>query len=224
MAQTPLYENWHLGGFIVTMANGHRSIDRGTILAGQSAILQAGVVLGQLPPSAAAAVANGAGANGANTGNGTFGTIVPQAGYKPGNYGLKMLTATTFSVTDPDGVALANGATGTAYTSAGLNFTLTAGGTAFVAGDGFLIAGTGVGAYKPYLATAVDGSGMPAGILYGAVDATTATVGSTNPHAAIVVRDCEVNASELIWDASLSAAEITTALALLSAKKRIVAR
>jgi hypothetical protein len=224
MAQTPLSEVWHTAGFLISQAAGHRSIDRGTIVAGQAAILQAGTVVGQAGPATITTSADGGGAAGANTGNGTFGTITPGAGYKPGNYVLKMLTATTFSVADPTGIALANGTTGTAYTSTGIGFTLTAGGTAFVAGDGFLIFGSGAGAYKPYLPTATDGSGVPSGILYSSVDATTATVGSTNPHAAIVVRDCEVNASELLWDASLNTAAITDAIAIMAANCGIVAR
>ncbi len=38
---------------------------------------------------------------------------------------------------DPNGKQLADGQTGVAYSDAGLGFTITAGGTAFVAGDGF---------------------------------------------------------------------------------------
>lgn len=76
---------------------------------------------------------------GANTGNGTFGTIIADATAVPGAYKLTMLTATTFSLSKPDGVQLKNGATGVAYTGGGLGFTLTAGGTAFVANDSFTL-------------------------------------------------------------------------------------
>jgi hypothetical protein len=224
MAQTPLLENWHTGGFIVSQAVGHRSVDRGVILAGQAAILQAGTVLGQITVGTATAVAAGAGGAGANTGNGTFGTITPGPLEKAGAYSLKMLTATTFSLTDPAGDALPNGATGVAYSNPEISFTLTAGGTAFVAGDGFTItAVAGSGAWTVYLPANTNGSGVPTGILYGAVDATTATVGAVNPHAAIVVRDVEVNASELLWDASLNAGAIAVALAQM-ANKGIIAR
>jgi hypothetical protein len=224
MAQTPLLENWHTAGFIVSQATGHRSIDRGQILAGQAAVLQAGTVLGQITTGTAAAAASGAG-GGANTGNGTFGTITPGPLEKPGIYTLRMLTATTFSLTDPAGNALPNGTTGVAYSNPEIGFTLTAGGTAFVAGDGYLITAlAGSGAWTVYLPANTNGSGTPAGILYGLVDATTATVGAVNPHAAIVVRSAEVNASELIWDASLNPAAIASALALLQANRDIVAR
>jgi hypothetical protein len=80
---------------------------------------------------------------GGNTGNGTF-TVAPTAGTVPltGVYTLTMLTATTFSLIDPNGVSMPNGATGTPYADAKINFTLSAGGTAFVAGDGFTITNT----------------------------------------------------------------------------------
>jgi hypothetical protein len=92
---------------------------------------------------AAATTPNGAGGGGANTGNGTF-TVGPTStgATQAGAYALKMLTATTFSMTDPSGAAMPNGATGVAYSGEGLSFTLTAGGTPFVAGDGFLITNT----------------------------------------------------------------------------------
>ena len=86
-----------------------------------------------------AEVANGAGGGGANTGNGTF-TVGPTAGanIQQGNYSLKFLTATTFTLTAPNGATLPNG-TSLVYSNAQISFTITAGGTAFVAGDGFLI-------------------------------------------------------------------------------------
>lgn len=78
-------------------------------------------------------------AAGANTGNGTVGTLTAVAPSQPGVYPVKFLTATTFSVFDPAGTRMPDGATGVAYLSKGLGFTITAGGTAFVAGDTFNI-------------------------------------------------------------------------------------
>lgn len=76
-------------------------------------------------------------ARGANdTGNGAVTSAAATAAAKPGVYVATVLAgATTFSVTDPTGDALANGTLGTAYSQAGLSFTLSNGGTAFVAGD-----------------------------------------------------------------------------------------
>ena len=45
MAQTPLFEGFHTGGFLVSQANGHRSIDRALLAAGQS--LAVGAYLGK---------------------------------------------------------------------------------------------------------------------------------------------------------------------------------
>jgi hypothetical protein len=81
---------------------------------------------------------------GGNTGNGTF-TVAPAAGSgvpQTGAYTLTMLTATTYSVVGPNGESLPNGTTGVAYATPQIGFTLTAGGTAFVAGDGFTITNT----------------------------------------------------------------------------------
>lgn len=78
-------------------------------------------------------------APGANTGNGTVGTLTAVPPAVAGVTNVKFLTATTFSVIDSTGARLADGATGVAYSSKGLGFTITAGGTAFVAGDTFTI-------------------------------------------------------------------------------------
>lgn len=129
---TPLVESRHDGGFLVSVANGHRYIDQATLLAGQK--YYAGMLLGLVTAALTATAA----ALGTNTGNGTFGTITPQAAPATlvGIYGLAMTDATHFTVTAPDG-ATSTGTTGVAFSALGIGFTLTAGGTAFVAGDGF---------------------------------------------------------------------------------------
>ena len=79
---------------------------------------------------------------GANTGNGTFGTINAAADTPCGRYRLKMLAATTFILYAPlqmGGRVISIGTTGVAFNAGGISFTLTAGGTAFVIGDGFYI-------------------------------------------------------------------------------------
>lgn len=74
---------------------------------------------------------------GGNTGNATMSAITVDATVaKAGVYKVRMLTATTFNVQDPDGMFISNGATGTAY-SDDVGFTMTVGGTPMVAGDGF---------------------------------------------------------------------------------------
>ena len=82
----------------------------------------------------------GVAAKSGNNGNGTFTTgPVVGAGAKPGAYALTFLTATTFTLTDPNGDALPNGAALAGYADAALGFSITAGTNAFQAGDGFTI-------------------------------------------------------------------------------------
>lgn len=88
--------------------------------------------------SAAAAVAGGG-----NTGNGTISAVTSDPDLsKPGDYTVEFTAATAFNVYDPDGYQLKPGATGTAYSDQGIGFTITAGATAFVAGDTFTITNT----------------------------------------------------------------------------------
>lgn len=80
---------------------------------------------------------------GANTGNGTLGTLsVNAATAQVGAYTVKFTAATVFSVFDPNGRELLGGTTGVAYSDGGVAFTITAGGTAFVAGDSFTVTTT----------------------------------------------------------------------------------
>lgn len=133
---TPLVEALHNGGFIVSEANGHRSRDSITLLAG--AVYLAGTVLGQITTGSSATAA----VLGANTGNGTFGTITTVATpTQIGDYTVAFTAATAFKVTAPDG-ATATGTTGVAFSALGVGFTITAGGTAFVAGDTFTVTAT----------------------------------------------------------------------------------
>lgn len=134
---TPLYEQWHDGGFIVSLANGHMSIDQMTLTGGVQT--QAGTVLGQVTSALTASAA----ALGSNTGNGTFGTITPLAAPETmtGIYSVVMTSATAFTVTAPDGQT-ATGTAGVAFNGLGVGFTVTAGGTAFVAGDSFTLTTT----------------------------------------------------------------------------------
>jgi len=297
---TPFQETFHNGGFLVSQANGHQSIDQGTLTGGVKVL--AGTVLGTVLSALTAAAA----ALGTNTGNGTFGTITPQAapatmigvysilftaataftvtapdgqtstgstgvafsalgvgftitaggtpfavndsftltttaapgnpsivsaagtntgngtlgsltatGYaaKAGVYAVEFDDATHFIVSDPTGAEVGHGTTGVAFKAGGLSFTITAGGTAFVAGDSFAVTvAAGSGKYKPFDPANVDGSQIPSGILFATKDVTT-----VDKPCAVVVRQCEVNASELVWPTGMSAAAITAALAQLKA-------
>ena len=150
---------------------------QGSILTG-GALLQRGSVLGQVSiGTIAAAVAAGAGVGGSNTGGGAISAISAGSKTKVGTYTIKYTGATTFNVYNPNGVELTPGVNG-AYTDAEINFTSTASGAAFVAGDGLTIAiAAGSGKYKLSVATAVDGSQNPNAILVDVTDATGGDVG-----------------------------------------------
>lgn len=188
--------------FLVSEANGYRS--RSEFVVANTAVtpLLAGTVLGRLT----AATATASDPSPTNTGNPTFGSITAASTTMIGNYRITFLTATTFSVARPDGVLLANGATGVAYNQGGLAFTLTAGGTAAVAGDNFNIAVVQrVGDFVRHTTGGSDGSQTVAGILFEEVPASASLMRT------IIRRDAEVNAAHLTYASGSSGAQITTA-------------
>lgn len=212
VSRAPLNEAWHPGGFLVSQPNGHRHIDRG-IFTGAVRVLP-GTVMGKKTVGTTAVAA----ALGTNTGNGTFGAITVGAA-QAGAYTVEFDDATHFIVADPTGKQVGHGTTGVAYNAGGLGFTITTGGTAFAPGDSFTVTvAAGTGLWVPCTKTATDGSQIAAGISFGLVDATL-----NDTPGAVVVRDCEVNTSELVWDASMDAPAKTAALAQLLALK-IIAR
>ena len=149
------------------------------------------------------------------TGNGTLTLYRTMEGVQPGTYSLACTAAAanagTFSVTAPDGTALAAATVGTRYTNAGLDFKLNDGSTDFIVGDTFTIAVTR-GKVKGWDPSNTDGSGTVAGILWDAADAS-----STDKKGVAITRDAEVNFAELLWDADVDAAEKETARAQLAA-------
>ncbi len=132
-----------------------------------------------------------------NTGNGTIGTLSTGAGRRLGSYLIKARNANAWAVTDPEGVALPDAATGVAYNQQGLQFTITAGGTAFVANDTFtLLVENAIGQYVSCVKTANDGSQAPCAILADDADA------STGPVEAGVYLTGEFNSRRVIFDPS----------------------
>lgn len=84
----------------------------------------------------------------ANTGNGTVGSIVGKAGAPTETITLTATSSSNFTVTGSVSGALAAATVGSPYTSAIINFTITAGGTPFVAGDNFTISVTAGGRFE----------------------------------------------------------------------------
>jgi hypothetical protein len=145
--------------------------------------------------------------HGTNTGNGTVGTITPGANTLTGGYALVATSATVFTVTDPEGNALPNATVGSAYTNAALNFTITAGGTAFVAGDSFTFTSyQTTGNCIVCVKNAGDGSQTPIGILADAVDA------SAGPAFVGAYLTGEFNINAVIMDASWTGYDMMAAL------------
>ncbi|WP_241300486.1 head decoration protein [Burkholderia stabilis] len=212
VSRAPLYEAWHPGGFLVSQPRGHRHIDRGTFTGAVK--VYPGTVMGKQTVGTTAVAA----ALGTNTGNGTFGAISVVAAIA-GAYTVEFDSATQFVVADPNGKEVGHGTTGVVFSGGGIGFTITAGGTAFTPGDSFTVTvAAGSGKWVPCTKSATDGSQVAAGISFGLVDATL-----NDTPGALVVRDCEVNTSELVWDASMDAPAQAAALAALLALK-IIAR
>lgn len=171
-----------------------------TLIGG--AALKRGTVLGKTTTQ------NVVGIAGANTGNGTIGSLTAGSGVKVGTYNLVATSATNFTVTDPEGTALSAATVGTAYSNSGLGFTITAGGTAFVAGDSFEVeVEDSVGQYKKSVSSANDGSQNPCAILVDDADATGGPVEAGGYFMG------EFNWNRLIADASWTLPTLRAAMA-----------
>ena len=143
-----------IGDRAATTANGY-------VGTGLYALLRAGQQLGVIPrvigcpgytwQTTAGSPTLTKAANAANTGNGTMSNPSAQTGLMAGVYKVDFTSATAFTVTDPMGNVVASGSAGTAFATQ-VGFTITAGNTAFVAGDGFTITVVGVVQANPIVA------------------------------------------------------------------------
>lgn len=149
---------------------------------------------------------------GGNTGNGTFtldATTPLLLGAKLGVYTLRCIAAAvnngTFRLEDPDGIVLSDivmaGGAGTVAEQ--INGALADGVTDFVVGDGFDITVTAlVEKEVEYNPAGTDGSQIATGILYAAVDATSA-----DTRGVAFKRNCEHNADIVVWKTGLTATQ-----------------
>lgn len=169
------------------------------------------------------------------TGTGTISALSLGRDAKTGNYRVICREAITnggrFEVIAPDGSSLgdnflmtAGSGTATAFTTNQINFTLTDA-TDFIAGNYFDVAvynevSTGQGSVTAWDRTpsAIDGSETVAGILFGAIDASSAATPGV-----IIARDAEVNEGELVWASGTTAEEKETAKDQL-AKRGVIVR
>lgn len=179
-------ESRHAGDFLISEANGTRSREQVVVASGAGALVP-GTLLGKVALGAATTTFAGTG-NGAITMDATTPVL---AGAKPGAYTATCVTAAanggTFRVEDPDGYVLGEVAVGGTF-AADIKFVIADGATDFIVGDKFTITvAAGSGKYVAYANAALNGSGAAAGILYAAVDATSA-----DANAVIIARDAEV--------------------------------
>lgn len=173
--------------------------DNITIAAGQK--LKRGAIIGRQSLKTVAAVA----ASG-NTGNGTV-AVSPGSAAEVGAYTLTATSATAFTLKDPNGTEVGTVTAGTAFTSNQLVLTVTAGATAFVAGDVFtLTVSAAAGTYVLSVRTATDGSQNPAAVLVDDVDASAGAVSGSGYFQAAV------NASRISYDASWTVDDLKAAL------------
>ena len=208
MTVTVFSEALHPGAFIVSESDqGFRSRDIVTIPASQTIL--AGQILGRigvpsLEISSAAAAAG-------NTGNGTLaldGTAPVSASAIDGVYVVEYLTATTFHVIDPNGKVVDHGVNGATFNNQ-VKFVITAGGTAFAAGDRFNITvgvvDLGDENFVPLNLSATDGSQNAAAI---AIYPVVTGSGQTAKISA-VRRQAEVRQSDLTFPSGATAAQIS---------------
>jgi hypothetical protein len=132
---TTLHEKFATGEFLIREANGY--ISRTVVSFDNTAgalplIVEAGTVYSLEAPGTITVQAKSG-----NTGNGTVTAAVANpVATQLGAYAVVMTSATTFSVTAPDGSILTAGATGVPYLD-GIGFRVNVGGTPYVAGDSF---------------------------------------------------------------------------------------
>jgi hypothetical protein len=155
------------------------------------------------------------------TGTGAMSSITLGPKAQLGAYTVKLLATSAtaeLEVTAPDGSQLTAGKVATAYKSDHVNFTVANGGT-MTAGDYYvIIVANHTGQVEAWDPTAVDGTQDAYGILYGAVDASSAATAGV-----AVVRDAEVNSDELEWATTITSGQKPTALNQL-AEAGIIAR
>jgi hypothetical protein len=184
-----------------------------TLLSGEN--LTRGAVLGKIT------VGTGSGAAAAgNTGNGTISAITIGANAKAGVYKAICIEPAAnlgrFIVEDPDGIIVGQVNVGSAFAGP-IGFTISDGGTDFVAGDGFdITVAAGSGKFKRAVAAATDGSQRPVGIL---VESDDATAGDK---AASAYRTGEFNEAALNFGAGHDANSVRAALEALQIYLRTV--
>lgn len=175
---------------------------RESVIVKSGAAYKIGTVLGRQTVGGAVTV-GAAAADAGMTGNGTVtlaGTPYTAA-VKEGNYVLTATSATKFRVENPAGVDIGVATVGAAF-SKEIAFTIAAGGTAFAAGDRFVIpvsVAVGTRLVAPWDPAATDGTEKVFGVLGSDVDATSGNVATF-----AVVRQAIAAKERLIFKAGIT--------------------
>lgn len=203
---TTLYEGTYATESLISEAPGDRSREAVTVASGQN--LKAGAVLGTLVSATVVSAAKAGG----NTGNGTFtvdATTPALLGARVGVYTLRCIAAATnngtFRLEDPSGFVLGDFvmAGGAATVSEQIKGALADGATDFIVGDGFDITVSAlVEKEVEYNPAGTDGSQIATGILYGAINATSA-----DTRGVAFKRDCEHNGKIVVWKTGATATQ-----------------
>lgn len=139
-----------------------------------------------------------------------------------GTYRVTLLATSAtaeFEVIAPSGAKLKRGQVATAYASDHVNFTLANGGT-MTSGDYFnIIVEKNTQQVVAWDPTATDGSQVPAGVLFGAVNATSAALAGL-----LVARMAEVKGALLTFKSGVSATAIVACKSRLLPALSIIAR
>jgi len=197
--------------------NGSRYSRDNIVIAKGSGELITGTVLGLLAVGAALASLEVD-----NTGNGTIAAGVVGAGAQIGTYRIVFTSDTAFNVTDPSGDAVGSGTVGVAFNTGGVAFTITAGATAFAAGDeGAITIDPGSGKYVPFNPAGSGGAEVAKGILVEDVDATDA---NKDVAGAAVVRHAHIAPSGLTFKVAATEAQQAAALASLRSQGILTVR
>lgn len=191
----------HAGWGLLSEADGTRSRESITIASG-AGVVAVMTVLGQIKLGDVSRAAK----SGGNTGTGTLtldATTPKLAGAKAGIYTLRFVTATNFTLTDPNGDIIGTyaigGSNGNSVTvSNEVKFALVQAATVFVIGDGFdITVAAGSLKYVPSDIAALDGSQVAACVNLYPADATNAAV-----TVSAIVRAAEINSNCLTYHAS----------------------
>lgn len=151
------------------------------------------------------------------TGTGVFSAFTLGPDAQNGTYRVQVLATSAtgeFEVIAPDGSKLRRGQIATAYTSSHINFTLANGGTMTVGDYGNILVAkpaAGTDKFTVLAPTTYNGSHIAAGVLYAAVDATSAA-----KPCVVSIRDTKMNANELIWPTLGTAAKATATAQLFA--------